>query len=144
MVPVTHVEIVSCVSANVWVMCLLRALLIEDLCVIPHAWLDAPGSASDKQLGWLMQRFRSAIFNAWCSTVSADLCARKGFRGGHLLDIAGSQQLMFGKEIKALLRCIWLMGLGKGFCRRGFGVSLCLLPSVGNTDGDGHLFWEFL
>ena len=40
------------------------------------------------------QHFRAAILGAWRDTVSADLCVRKGFRGGPSLDIDGTLQLL--------------------------------------------------
>ena len=43
----------------------------------PHACLDA----RVQQFGWAHAAFRSAMLNAWCSKVSADLCVRKGFSG---------------------------------------------------------------
>ena len=33
-------------------------------------------------------QFRSAILDVWRGKVSADLCVRKGFRGGLLLDFS--------------------------------------------------------
>ena len=38
--------------------------------------------------------FQSAILDVWRDTVAAGLCAREGFRGGLLLDIAGTSQLL--------------------------------------------------
>ena len=78
--------------------------------------------------------------------VAADLCGRKGFRGGALLDVHGSLQLLDSSRArerdKALLRsimvgCVWnsfLLGHIRGQpvpCR------FCGAP-----DNDGHLFWE--
>ena len=37
---------------------------------------------------------RSAILDAWRGKVAADLCDREGFRGGLLLDVSGSLQLL--------------------------------------------------
>ena len=52
---------------------------------------------------WL-QHFRSAITDAWRDEVSGEVLKRKGFRGGPILDIRGSLQLlnssMFGSEKK--------------------------------------------
>ena len=40
-----------------------------------------------------VQHFKAAILDAWRNKVSVDLCGRKGFRGGPLLDVHGSLQL---------------------------------------------------
>ena len=41
-----------------------------------------------------IQHFESEIFDAWQDKVTTDLSAREGFRGGPLLDIAGTLQLL--------------------------------------------------
>ena len=66
-----------------------------------------------------IQHFRSAILDAWRNKVAADLCGRKGFRGGPSLDIRGSQQLLNSSRNQVL---------PSRFC--------------GAPDHDGHLFWE--
>ena len=43
---------------------------------------------------WPVQHFKAAILDAWRNKVSADLCSRRGFRGGPLLDVHGSLQLL--------------------------------------------------
>ena len=48
-----------------------------------------------------IQHFRSAILDAWRNKVAADLCGRKGFRGGPLLDIHGSLQLLNSSHVRA-------------------------------------------
>ena len=48
------------------------------------AW-DRPGLPLLSNLSGPIQHFRAAILGAWRNKVSADLCARKGFRGGPLL-----------------------------------------------------------
>ena len=40
------------------------------------------------------QHFKDSILNAWRDFKSADLCRRKGVRGGPLLDFQGSMQLL--------------------------------------------------
>ena len=66
-----------------------------------------------------IQHFRAAILEGWRSKVSADLCARKGFRGGPWLDVGGSLQLLNSgrvrKRDKALLRSILVGGVWNGF-----------------------------
>ena len=72
-----------------------------------------------------IQHFRAAILGAWRDKVSADVCARKGFRGGPWLDIDGTLQLLNSDHVrerdKALLRSI-LVGR--------FRVRRCLVGSV--------------
>ena len=41
-----------------------------------------------------MQLFKAALLDAWRNKVTADVCGRKGFRGGSLLDVHGSLQLL--------------------------------------------------
>ena len=54
--------------------------------------------------------------------VSPDLCARSGFRGGPLLDIRGSHQLLISSHVrereKALLRSVMVGGVWNGFLLR--------------------------
>ena len=57
-----------------------------------------------------IQHFCSAIWQAWQTKVATDLCKRKGFRGGFVVDIYGSHQLLvsshFRERNKMLLRAI--------------------------------------
>ena len=57
-----------------------------------------------------VQHFKTAILDAWRNKVAADLCGREGFRGGPLLDICGSLQLLNSTHVlegdKALLRSV--------------------------------------
>ena len=53
------------------------------------AWVR-PGLPLLSNLAGPIQHFRAALLDAWCNKVTADLCGRKGFRGGPLLDIHGS------------------------------------------------------
>ena len=46
------------------------------------AWVR-PGLPSLSNLAGPIQHFRSGIIDAWRNKVAADLCGRKGFRGGH-------------------------------------------------------------
>ena len=52
--------------------------------------------------------FSTAILDAWRNKVAADLRGREGFRGGPLLDIRGSVQLLNSSHVrerdKGLLR----------------------------------------
>ena len=67
----------------------------------------------------LFQHFRSAILDAWRNRVALDLCRRQGFRGGPLLDVHGSLQLLNSSHVrerdKALLRTILVGGVWKWF-----------------------------
>ena len=51
------------------------------------AWMR-PGLPMLNNLAGPIQHFSSAIIDAWRNKVAADLCGRKGFRGGPLLDIS--------------------------------------------------------
>ena len=65
------------------------------------------------------QHLRSATLGAWSDKVSADLCARKGFRGGPLFDIDSTLQLLDFDHVRerdeALLRGILVGGVWSGF-----------------------------
>ena len=56
------------------------------------------------------QHFKDSIMGALRDLNAADLCRRKGFRGGPLLDFRGSMQLLDSSHVrdrdKALLRAI--------------------------------------
>ena len=52
-----------------------------------------------------VQHFRAAILDAWRNKVAADLCGRKGFRGGPLLDVHGSLQYV------VIVGTLWLVAL---------------------------------
>ena len=53
------------------------------------AWFR-PGLPFLSNLAGPVQHFLAALLDAWRNKVAADLCGRKGFRGGPLLDIHGS------------------------------------------------------
>ena len=82
------------------------------------AW-DRPGLPLLSNLSGPIQHLRAAILGARRDKVSADLCARKGFRGGPSLDIDGTLQLLNSDHVrerdKALLRSILLEVSGMGF-----------------------------
>ena len=65
------------------------------------------------------QHFKDSILGAVRDFNSADLCRRKGFRGGPLLDFRGSMQLLDSSRVrdrdKALLRAILSGGVWNGF-----------------------------
>ena len=87
-----------------------------------------------------------SILGAWRDLNSADLCRRKGFRGGPLLDFRGTMQLLFSSHVrdrdKALLRGILSGGVWNGFLLGKVQGENVLCRFCGGPDGDGHLFWE--
>ena len=105
-----------------------------------------PGLPLHSNLAGPVQQFKAAILDAWRVKVSVDLYGRKGFRGGPLLDVHGSLQLLNSSHVrerdKALLRSIMVGGVWNGFLLskvRGQDVSC---QFCGAPDGNGHLFWE--
>ena len=64
--------------------------------------------AQKNQMAGPIQHFKSALLDALRNKVAADVCGREGFRGGPLLDIHGSLQLLNSSHVrerdKALLR----------------------------------------
>ena len=77
----------------------------------PHAlaWIR-PGLPLLGNLAGPVQHFKAAILEAWRDKVSSNFCCRKGFRGGPLLDVHGSLQLLNSSHVrepdKALLRSV--------------------------------------
>ena len=92
------------------------------------------------------QHFRSAILDAWRNKVAVDLCGRKGFRGGPLLDIHGSLQLLNSSHVrerdKGLLRSVMVGGVWNGFLLGRVRNQAVPCRFCGAPDHDGHLFWE--
>ena len=82
------------------------------------AW-SRPGLPLLSNLAGPIQHFRAAILDAWRNKAAADLCEREGFRGGPLLDIEGSLQLLNSSHVrdrdKALLRSVMVGGVWNGF-----------------------------
>ena len=75
------------------------------------AW-SRPGLPLLSNFGWPSSAFpRPAVLDAW-RKVAADLCGWKGFRGGPLLDVHGSLQLLNSSHVRersqALLRSIMM------------------------------------
>ena len=105
--------------------------------------------ASAAEIGNLagpIQHFRAAILDAWRNRVAGDLCRRKGFRGGPLLDIHGSLQLLISSHVRerdrALLRAIMVGGVWNGFLLGHIRGQPVPCRFCGAPDHDGHLFWE--
>ena len=113
----------------------------------PHAlaWVR-PGLPLLCNLDGPIQHFRAAILDAWRNKVAADLCKRKGFRGGPLLDVRGSLQLLVSSHVRerdrALLRAIMVGGVWNGFLLGHVRGQPVPCRFCGAPDHDGHLFWE--
>ena len=109
------------------------------------AWVR-PGLHLLSNLAGPFQHIKAAILDAWRDKVSVDLCGRKGFRGGPLLDVYGSLQLLNSSHVrerdKALLRSIMVGGVGNGFLLGKVRGQVVPCKVCGAPDGDGHLFWE--
>ena len=92
------------------------------------------------------EHFKSAVVDAWKDSVAADLCSRKGFRGGPFLDFEGSMQLLVSSHVrsrdKALLRGILSGGVWNGFLLSKVRGENVPCRFCGGVDGDGHLFWD--
>ena len=56
-----------------------------------------------------VQHFKAALLDAWRNKVAADLCGRKGFRGGPLLDIHGSLSVLWGHLLLRFLKILSFM-----------------------------------
>ena len=89
-----------------------------------------------------VQHFRAAVLEAW-RKVSADLCARKGFREGPFLDFSGTLQLLNSNHVrerdKALLRSVLVGGVWNGFLLSRVRGQRVPCRFCGGNDGDGHL-----
>ena len=108
--------------------------------------LVGPGLPLLSCLAGPVQHFKAAILEAWRNKVAADLCKRKGFRGGLLLDVHGSLQLLTSSHVrerdKALLRSIMVGGVWNGFLLGRVRSQIVPCRFCGAPDGDGHLCWE--
>ena len=105
-----------------------------------------PGLPLLSNLAGPLQHFKAAILDAWRNKVAADLCGRKGFRGGSLLDVHGSLQLLNSSHVrerdKALLRSILVGCVWNGFLLSRVKGQPVPCRFCGAPDHDGHLFWE--
>ena len=94
----------------------------------------------------LFSIFGPLFLTLWRNKVAVDLCARKGFRGGPLLDIRGSHQLLNSSHVrerdKMLLRSVMVGGVWNGFLLSKVRGEVVSCRFCGGADGDGHLFWE--
>ena len=93
-----------------------------------------------------VQHFRFAILDAWRNKVAVDLCGRRGFRGGPLLDVYGSLQLLNSSHVRerdnGLLRSVMVGGVWNGFLLSRIRNQTVPCRFCGAPDHDGHLFWE--
>ena len=109
------------------------------------AW-SRPGLPLLSNLAGPLQHFKAAILDAWRNMVAADLCGRKGFRGGPLLDVHGSLQLLNSSHVwgrdKASLRSVMVGGVWNGLLLGRARSQVIPCRFCGAPDGDGHLFWE--
>ena len=107
------------------------------------AW-GRPGLPLLSNLPGPFQHFRAAILGAWRDAVSAELCARKGFRGVPLFDVDGTLQLLNSDHVrerdKALLRSILVGGVWNGFLHGKVHGQDVPCSFCGAPDYDGHLF----
>ena len=58
-----------------------------------------------------VQHFKTAILHVWRDTFAADLCALEGFRGGPLLDITGTLQLLDSFHVRERDKALLWSGL---------------------------------
>ena len=109
------------------------------------AWFR-PGLPLLSNLAGPLQHFKTALLDPWRNKVAADLCGRKGFRGGPLLDIHGSLQLLNSSHVrerdKALLRNVMVGGVWNGLLLGRVRGQAVPCRFCGARDHDGHLFWE--
>ena len=82
------------------------------------AW-TRPGLPLLSNLAGPIQHVKPAILDAWRNKAAAYLCGREGFRGGPLLDVHGSLQLLNSSHVRdrdnGLLRSILVGGVWNGF-----------------------------
>ena len=108
-------------------------------------WLGFdPGLPLLSNLAGPIQHFQAAILDAWRNKVAADLCGLQGFRGGPLLDVHGSLQLLDSSHVrerdKALLRSIKVGGVWNGLLLGRVPGQAVPCRFCGAPDNDGHLF----
>ena len=91
-----------------------------------------------------IQHLQAAFLDAWRNKVAADLSCRQGFRGGPLLDVHGSLQLLNSSRVRerdeALLRSIMVGGVWNGVLLGRVRSHAVPCRFCGAPDDDGHLF----
>ena len=110
-----------------------------------EGWIR-PGLPPLRMLAGPYQHFKSSIIGAWRNKGSDILAARKGIRGGDLLDYSGSMQRLFSSHLterdKMLLRSMLSERVWDGFLLGKSKKEDVPCQFCGVADGDGHLFWE--
>ena len=93
-----------------------------------------PGLPLLSNLAGPVQHCKAAVLDSWRNKVAADFCGREGFRGGPLLDIHRSLQLLNSSHVRdrdeALLRGVMVGGVWNDFLLgkiRGPACSLSIL-----------------
>ena len=106
------------------------------------AWAR-PGLPLLGNLAGPVKHFKAALLDAWRNKVAVDLCGREGFRGGPLLDVQGSLQLLNSSHVREIRLCFVASWLGvNGFLLGGGREQPVPCRFCGAPDGDGHLFGE--
>ena len=89
-----------------------------------------PGLPAQCNLAGPIHHFRSAILSAWQGKVAAHQCARSEFRGGPLLDVPGTLQLLGPTHVRKRDKALsWLVGFGMGSLERSWGTA-CAMPPL--------------
>ena len=90
-----------------------------------------PGLPLLSNLAGPIQHLKAAILDAWRKKVAAGLCGREGSRGGPLLDVRGSLQLLNSSHVRerdeALLRSVMVGGVWEWFLAGSSSESGCSL-----------------
>ena len=109
------------------------------------AW-SRPGLPLLSNLAGLVQHFKAALLDARRNEVAVHLCGREGSRGGLLLDVHGSLQLLNSCHVRerdqALLRSVMVGGVWNRFLLGRVREQPVPCRFCGAPDVDGHLFGE--
>ena len=128
-------------------------LLVESAAEIGFVWSpdvfgwEREGLPVLSNLAGPIQHFGAAVLEGWSGKVSADLCAKMGFRGGPRLDLDGTLQLLYSGHVrerdKALLRGILVGGVWNGFLLRKVKGQRVPCRFCGGADGGlGSGWWS--
>ena len=127
-------------------------LLLQSASDIGFGWdpvacvWNRPGLPPLDHIASPFQYLKTAILDAWNGKVCGDLGERAGFRGGTLLDLKGSLQLLSASHLRerdrGLLRGILSGGVWNGFLLGHARGEIVPCRFCGEADGDGHLFWD--
>ena len=117
-------------------------LLVRSAAKIGFKWCsegfcwDRPGLSRLPFLEGPIQHFKSAIVDAWKDSVAADLCSRRGFRGGPFLDFGGSMQLLVSSHVRSRDKAL-LRGFLCGRCMEWFSIQ----QGAGRERSLSFLWW---